>query len=136
MMHCHSDTVYKYYSETWGKNRMLDVRCFWYHKNNNIHLYVLQEGKAMRYKKIPAINYAVNDTIDEYKMVTMAENRYGECFEATLDGEGIFVYIKKRKNVDISVNSNCLSKKKCKEGTFEYKLQYDLPRVMKYIKYD
>ncbi len=132
---CQSDTVYRY---GWELNAIPckppRISYIWYHKNNNIHLYLLQDGRFTRYKKIPAINYAVEDTIAEYKMVPIKEHKYGKCFNAMLDGADFDVYIKNEEELFISLDYYCLKKEESEKGTFKYKLKYDLQKVTESLK--
>ncbi len=130
-----SDTVYVYNWKISHKSKKRNISYVWYHKNNHIHLYLLQDKRTVRHKKIPATNYAVNDTISQYYSSYWFESghRYGECFDA-YDEFMLYVYIKDVDNIHISADHSCLQNKKCKEGTFAYKLQYDLQKVLGSLK--
>ncbi|MFI3297808.1 MAG: hypothetical protein R3Y59_09335 [bacterium] len=134
---CKSDTVYRY---GWELNAIPckppRISYIWYHKNNHIHLYLLQDGRFTRYRKIPAINYAVEDTIAEYfhDGFLGEEPKYGECFRDKLDDTYFDVYIKNEGELFISLDYYCLKNEECEKGTFKYKLKYDLQKVTESLK--
>jgi hypothetical protein len=60
-----------------------------------------------------------------------------ECFDHTLDGEWIKLYIKgNRKAIHSSVDMQCLFNKKFNQNTFPYKLQYDFSKIWGTKDYD
>ncbi|MFI3297807.1 MAG: hypothetical protein R3Y59_09330 [bacterium] len=131
-----SDTVYVYGWEMSAFPRSPRVSYIWYHKNNHIHLYLLQSGRAKKYREIPAINYTIEDTIAKYEYgITRGwPKKFGECVDGTYTDTYLSVYIKNEKKLIRVVNNYLLQEEECKTGTFKYKLQYDLQKVTECLK--
>lgn len=119
-----ADTIYVY-SVAFNNWTLL-----WYHKNGCIYKRYVYPNRVKRKKAIVAMNYNVNmESIRECFEPSMFKDV--ECFEGTLDGESIEMYVKgEKKHMDSSINTDCLFQHKYEEGSFQYKLQYDLCKIL------
>lgn len=118
-----ADTIYVY-SVTFN-----DWTLLWYHKNGCIYKRYIYPNKIKRGKAIVAMNYNVTEESIR-KCFELSMFKDVECFEGTLDGESISMYVKGEKNqMNSSINTECLFKYKYDEGSFQYKLQYDLSKI-------
>lgn len=119
-----ADTIFVY-SVTFNNWTLL-----WYHKNSCIYSRYVYPNRVKRGKTIAALNYSMNtESISECLEPNMFKDV--ECFEGTLDGESIYMYVKGEKKYKYSsIDTECIFQHKFVEGTFQYKLQYDLYKIL------
>lgn len=116
------DTVYLY-SPAFNNYNLV-----WYHKNGIIHGFMINPHRTEQYKLIDIKNI----TLDYDSFDTYFENfpiTDIQCLESVLDGECIMIYIKNKKSLFCSIDTDCLFKTIFKPNSLPYKLQYDLSKL-------
>lgn len=128
--HKNADTIYLY-SAAFNNFNLV-----WYHKDNFIYSFWVKPHKTERYKPIEAKNITINnDSLIKYFDTSI--NKDIECFDHTLDGEWIKLYITGEKGIlRSSIDMQCLFNEKYSKNTFPYKLQYDFSKIRKSKDFD
>lgn len=117
-----SDTIYVYgltFNNWWA---------LWYHKDNLIHSCIIYPNRIRWQKPIEAENFSV-DTASVNKCFEISLYKDVQCFENTLDGEFVCMIVDSVAR-DSSVDSECLFSHDFLIGSLQYKLQYDLSKVL------
>jgi hypothetical protein len=123
------DTVYLY------SVAFNDFNLVWYHKDNFIHSFWVKSYKTKQYEPIEAKNIIINnDSINKYFDTSL--NKDIQCFEHTLDGAWIKLYVKGKNTLMSSIEMQCLFNTKFEPNSFPYKLQYDFSKIHKPIDFD
>lgn len=116
------DTIYLY-SPAFNNYNLV-----WYHKNGIIHGFMINPHRTEQYKLIDIKNITLdNDSFDIYFENFPITDI--QCFESVLDGECIMIYIKNKKSLFCSIDTDCLFKTIFKPNSLPYKLQYDLSKL-------
>jgi hypothetical protein len=128
--HKNADTIYLYSAA------FNDFNLVWYHKANFIYSFGVKPNRTEKYKPIEANNITINnDSLMKYFDTSLYKDI--ECFDHTLDGEWIELYITgKREVMRSSIDMQCLFNKKFMQNTFPYKLQYDFSKIRKSKDFD
>lgn len=117
-----SDTLYLY-SVAFSNREIL-----WFHSDNYIYSCVIYPHKIHWRKPVEANNYSV-DSISFHHYTETIFHRVLPCFEDALDGEAVYVIVRGEKR-SCSVNTACLFSQDFPVGSFPFKLQYDLSKVL------
>ncbi len=124
-----ADTIYLY------SVAFNDFSLVWYHKDNFLHSFWVKPHKTKSQKPIEAKNIIVNnDSINKYFNNSLEKDI--QCFQYTLDGEWIKLYIKNKEPLFSSIDTDCLFRNKYPVNSFSYKLQYDFSKMHRYIDVD
>lgn len=105
-----------------------DFNIVWYHKDNSIHSYKIKPHSTEHNKPINIEESIIlNEDINKYFEGFLYKDL--KCFEPTLDGEWIVVYIKDKEPLFSSINTGCLFETRFIPNSFPYWLQYDLYKL-------
>lgn len=100
----------------------------WFHKGNLLHLFRIKPHSTKHYKPIEAKNITFNSKdLDKYFEDSIFKDV--KCFELTLDGEWVEIFIKNQKSFESSIDISCLYRTKYKPNSLPYKLQYDFYKI-------
>lgn len=123
--HKNADTIYLY------SVAFSNFNLVWYHKGDHIHKFRVKPHRTEKYKPIVAKNITINiDSLEKYFDNSIYKEI--ECFDHTLDGEWIKLYVKGKKEImRSSIDIQCLYNTKFRQNTFPYKLQYDFSKIWK-----
>lgn len=120
--HNQVDTVYVY-SIAFHNHKIA-----WFHKGNLLHLFRINPHSTKHYKPIESKNIAFDGRdLDKYFEDSIFKDV--KCFELTLDGEWVEIFIKNQKPLESSIDLNCLYRTKYKPNSLPYKLQYDFYKI-------
>ncbi len=124
-----TDTIYLY------SVAFNDFNLVWYHKGDFIYSFWIKPYKIKQYKPIEAKNIIVNnDNINKYFDTSFDKDI--QCFEHTLDGAWVKLYVKGKNSVMSSIDMKCLFNTKFEPNSFPYKLQYDFSKIHRLIDFD
>lgn len=117
-----SDTLYLY-GVTFN-----DWEILWYHKNEFIHSCIIYPNRIKWQNPVVANNIIVNsDSIKKTFVTSMFKDVL--CFETVLDGEFVCMVVDEEVLFS-SIKLQCLFAHEFPAGSFAYKLQYDLSKVL------
>lgn len=125
-----ADTIYLY------SVAFENVDFIWFHQGDYIYSFTIKPYEVKTNKAIKAKNIKIeDDCIDKYFDISI--NKDVQCFDHTLDGEWVKMYVKGEKSKMTSINIACLLKTSFKQNTFPHKLQYDFSRIIesKYLNF-
>lgn len=117
-----TDTVYLY------SVAFNDFNLIWYYKDDFIYSFLVKPHNTKKHNHIESKNINVNnDSINKYFNNFLFKDI--QCFESSLDGEWIKIYIKNKEPLFSSLDINCLFRNKYSINTFPYQLQYYFSKI-------
>lgn len=128
-LHTESDTIYKYWVA------FSDCNLLWYHSGDYIHSFLVKPYSIKKQNPIPAENLTTdNDTL--YKYFDFSFNKEVQCFDNTLDGAYLVIYIKNSKPMSSGIDVKCLLSNRYSPNTFPYRLQYVFSKIWRPVDFD
>lgn len=119
-----TDTVYECYIAF--DNR----RLVWYHDSTILYGFVVKPYGIQELQPVYCVNHLIEaNSIDECFSTDFVNN--DPCFQSSLDGVGISMYVKNQKRRSCSVHTECLFLKEYPQNSFPYLLKQDLSLLNK-----
>ena len=107
-----------------------DRRLIWYHDSTTLYGFVVKPFSIQKLQPVYCINHLIDaNSIDECFSTDFVNN--DPCFQSSLDGVGVSMYVKNQKRLSCSVHTECLFSKEYPKNSFPFLLRQDLSLLNK-----